>query len=212
MNWNGIIIAKNEPGPNVLPATSYRGIGYSTPWPLEVCNNLTGDDLAIIQEVNEALPDFMFDDGGFPPPVLTDMDLVYRYVARCRDRKLKIRVLLCGSPRSLPTLEEEKVGRVFDNSQFLGYDYGFSSCDFSSVYSDLNPPPPQLEHFVAMLNEFEIFSELENLNAFVSARWKLLSSSENAIEVNSGETRVSELEDSGDFLPFEVREIAEDFF
>lgn len=152
--------------------------------------------------------------GMYPPAVIADLDVVSEYVQRCHIAGLQIRVLLCGTPRSWPLLTTTAAQAAINNSLTVGFDYAYSTCDFSAVFSDLNPPPsPELQALSTVLNQDGIFSNLADLQKYITARWDFIRNAERKISNTSGVSVIeTPLEDSGDFIPFEILELSPALF
>lgn len=208
MNWNGVLVTNKLPVPTIDADASYRGVAYGWAWPLEnmYAPDINDKDTDLILELNE-LHSFYYSDGTYPLEVVANLDLISRYVERCRIRNISVRTLLCATERSEPILSPSAVTQVLDNAKRLGYDYAYSSGCYSAVYEDIFPTSPFLASFCDKLNKHGLFETTFDLSEFIKTRQEIISSAIERYEVINGhKVRVTPLEEHGDFLPIEVWE------
>lgn len=192
--WNGILVTTAAPGDTVLPGVKYRGVSYGIPWPL---------GSAQIAEVSGYIG-----DGLYSPTVVPDIRTAWRYISACHSDGVAIRALLCATEREWPVLEPESLSAVLAVAEPLGYDYAYSTCEFSALYSDLHPPPStELALIAARLNGYELLDQRTDLEAYIELRTRFAGENERLVETALGPIRESPLEDSGDFIAFDVYEI-----
>ena len=210
MYCNGILISSQSPAPHFDPEAIYRGVAYGVPWPLFNATDRDPADDEFIHEIDRILMPGFLDDGTFPPFVLSQMELVNRYVARCRSYGLDTRLLLCSTPKPWPVMEDETARELHLNARCLGYDYAYSSCSYSALYDDLsNPPSPELRACSEKLNASGLFDTQDYLDTYVTARWDFVrTQGEDFIEVDGRRVRRTTLEDNGYFVPYLVHELA----
>ena len=187
---------------------------YGEPWPLARQKDISQNNTNLNRAVDELTTGRSQGYGMYPPAVIADLDVVSEYVQRCHIAGLQIRVLLCGTPRSWPLLTTTAAQAAINNSLTVGFDYAYSTCDFSAVFSDLNPPPsPELQALSTVLNQDGIFSNLADLQKYITARWDFIRNAERKISNTSGVSVIeTPLEDSGDFIPFEILELSPALF
>lgn len=214
MNWNGILITSTGPTQRVVGASSYRGLCYGEPWPLARQKHIPQNNTDLNRAVVELTTGNSLGYGIYPPAVIVDLDVVSEYVQRCHTDGLQIRVLLCGTPRSWPLLTTADAQTAMNASLSVGFDYAYSTCDFSAVFSDLNPPPsPELQVLSTLLNQNGVFSSLADLQKYITARWDFITNAERRVSIINGISVIeTPLEDSGDFIPFKVLELSPDLF
>lgn len=215
MLYNGLLITSALPAQE-HPNTKYRGVAYGKPWPLEnlFAPHDNQDDQDLIRAVNDlVLSHYFYNNTGamvsFPPAVITDMMLVTRYHARCLERNLPTRVLLCATDRPYPVMDDGLLNQLLPQSKFLGYDYAFSSCDFSPLaINEQEIIAPSQASSVQSLNVSGLFDTLGEAEKHIKARNDFLAmAGETYVLVNGTLVRSTPLEDSGDFVVFKVHEL-----
>jgi len=207
MNWNGLIVTGTVASQHIECGARYRGIAYGAPWPVNAGTpDLTGHQRATIDAVEEAITGWDNDGSGFQIAIIADMRLLRAYVDICNATGTSIRVLLCATPRRSPLLSENEVTPLVRQSRLLGYDYGYSTADFSALYSDVNPPySAEMRTFAEQLNEFGLLDDIEQFHKYVAVRERDVT---NCLTVDTEEgVRVTPIEDSGDFVCFLLREM-----
>lgn len=210
MTWNGILVTSALPSPETPLDTRYRGVAYGAVWPLEEldASNADDEDIDLINAINEEILFVHYEDGKYPPAVIADIALVNRYIQRCKLHNIPIRTLLCATERPDPALSADALKQVLPVAKFLGYDYAYSSCRFSALYSDLHPKcPSNLLPYSLLLNEFGLFGRRSDLEDYENVRKTYIKSIGQTFQQVGGQTvRVTPLEDNGDFIAIEVWE------
>ena len=211
MICNGILIQTDRPGEMIEGPTEYRGVAYGDPWPISPHNSvdIPTAELMVVAETERATSQLPLDGQWYTPAVLSDLQLAADYLGLCIQRQVLVRVVLCFTPRKIPILEQHQAAVLLASSKFLGYDYAYSSCTFSALYSDLNPPPsPIMEKHRARLNDYGLLNSASELAEYIAERWEYIHALTDlkGCFINHGTTD-TELEDFGDFVEFELYEI-----
>ena len=209
MNYNGILITSNQPIIPMVEGMTYRGLCYGEPWPLSKQFPASQATEDINYMVFNLTTGYSLEKGTYPPAVIPDLTVISKYVQQCYANGLEFRTLLCATPRLYPLLPTNVAQDLLKDSTFVGFDYAYSTCDFSAVFSDLNPPPSPELHLLSMtLNQNGVFSNLDDLEGYIDSRWDFLNNAERRMSVVNGMCLTeTPLEGSGDFVPFEVHEL-----
>jgi len=171
-------------------------------------HELTEGEVELNKNVQDTIVQYRLEDGRFPPGVISDVDIARRYATYCQQRGIAIRFLLCATDSPCPIMDAEQVEPLLQVATFLGYDYILNECEFSGLYDDLTPPPPELSEFSRRLNQYGLFDNLGDLEEYVSARWSFLRrTGERFVETDHGVVRTTELEDDKSFWKCGVWEI-----
>jgi hypothetical protein len=170
----------------------YKGVALGEVWPLQYLDkaDLEVEDRELIADIDEFWSDH-------PQRINATPDLAHakRYVACCRKKGLLTRILLCSTFQQ-PCLSETDEQFLKPRCHFLGFDYCFPSCDFSSVEDDLHHHPlAELEPFLRLLNNNGLFQDQDDAEAYIAARWKYAA------------RHPGELEDVPHFLMAKVEEV-----
>lgn len=130
------------------------------------------------------------DDLSFHPSAMSDTNLALRYIELCNKQNIPVRKLLCATTCSYPTMDELTSDRLISQSRFLGYDYISYDFSYSAVQAELmrrsDVPDSWIveyglvdavananrcfENCSRVLNEFGLFENESDLQAYLSAR------------------------------------------
>ena len=143
---------------------------------------------------------------------MNNHDSVCDYISECRRIQVSTRVLLCCSQRNSPNTANTIDNQYFENARYLGYDYAYSSGEFSALYSDMNPPAnSHFETFVSTLNEYGLMANIKDIFAYEKYRSHLTRSILDEINAHPAKLQESIIEVSGDFLILQLWEVDSDW-
>lgn len=211
LNFNGVLISSAAAGSSVQPNTHYRGVSYGVPWPLSCSGSVSVDnssDVDLVSTLN-GMTGGVMPDGTFPPSVIPDLNFIGEYIKRCHTQNVRVRALLCATECQWPLLDAATARVLLRHAFRLGFDYAYGCCDFSALYSDMNPPPPgELAAIATNLNDFGLFDTYSTFLNYISVRQQFCKTAgETMAKDGAFSFRCTPLEDSGDFLMFDVYEI-----
>lgn len=213
MIWNGLLVTLAQPAGN-FNNKEYRGVAYGKPWPLEdlFAPHENQYDQGLICAVNSLIEGRYlgaFSDGIYPPSVIADTALAMRYILRCQDWGIDTRLLLCATDRSWPVMENKAAALLLPHSKVLGYDYAFSSCDFSPLaLNEQELIDPALGLLPQQRNEFGLFDVKSEVERYVGRRNMFMAAAgETYIMKNGFRVGSTPLEDNGDFVVWQVHEV-----
>ncbi len=210
MIYNGLIVTAQR-RVEIVSESAYRGFSYGLPWPLsQVHGSAEAIDLSMLiaRGISQVSPG-LIPDGDYPFAVLSEVDLVRKYVAACTYHGITVRVLLCATNRAFPSMDHRITKDLLARAKHIGFDYGYSSCDYSAIYDDFYPPTPiSLLPFASRLNGFGLFNTISDLNSYIAERWSIIHGSEVHNADHEGyPLRTTTLEDTGDFVAVDVWEL-----
>ena len=90
---------------------------------------------------------------------ISNLDLLYRYVIKCKELNIAIRLLYIESDYSYEVCDYD-----FSNKEFLGYEYCEIPFD-SQVITDLDWYEP-FHKYYSLLNEYGLFNTLKDVEIF----------------------------------------------
>lgn len=169
-----------------VKSTSYRGLAYGDPWPLEA---LQEDDLS---EGERRLVQIVYAPfyGAGLPPVTNDLNLTLAFVEYCGRRGISTRILMCcfdritSRQRGVVQNNQPSNGVEIDNplpadiaalllekSQPLGFDLVTTECEYSPLFDDFCPPEnDEFQRYGHQLNGWGLFDTRESAEAYLRFR------------------------------------------
>ncbi len=132
-----------------------------------------------------------------------------RYILRCLNWGIDIRLLLCATDRSWPVMENTAAALLLPHSKVLGYDYAFSSCDFSPLaLNEQKLIDPALGLLPQQRNKFGLFDVKSEVERYVEGcNMFMAAAGETYVIINGIRVRSTPLEDNGDFVVWQVHEV-----
>ncbi len=213
MIWNGLLVTLAQPTWN-FDNKEYRGVAYGKPWPLEslFAPHENQYDQDLIYAVNSLIEGRYFgavSDGIYPPSVVADTALAVRYALRCLEWGIDTRILLCATDRSWPVMENNAAATMRQHSKVLGYDYAYSSCDFSPLaLNEQELIDPALGLLPQQRNAFGLFDAKSEVATYIERRNMFMAAAGETYIMKDGiRVRSTPLEDNGDFVVWQVHEV-----
>lgn len=165
-NWtlNGFVIQDINDNNNFQKQQPYKGVGCFYAWPLS--KEKDEQSKSLTDEAVDRWFGYYYED-KYALAVVPSLDYLREYLRVCEGKSIEVRVLYIESDREAPKLDE-----IEANAIFLGFDYATSQDFFSAVYDDLFAVevPEKLQRFKALLNSYGLFSDEEDLYAYVKER------------------------------------------
>lgn len=208
--WNGLLVTTWDYRNSGFVAEKYRGLACGKPWPLsDVGMSSTNDDRRIVGAIKARTINRLYRASEFVPQVVPTVSLVADYVLACQANGLEVRVILCATPRSEPVMAQLDISALMPSTQHLGFDYAYSTCDFSAIGDDLaSPVLPGLMRHLPRLNASGLFDTYDDLADYLDTRRRVIKEAGEHLEVQDQKAvLVTPLERNGDFTVFYTREI-----
>ncbi|MEP6756658.1 MAG: hypothetical protein ABJA67_14225 [Chthonomonadales bacterium] len=207
--FNGIMVTGTEPGIHSQRGSTYRGISHGAPWPIAMEN--VASCTTLIQEVSSRFVTGPIEGAAYPIATTTCLTDVREYLRQCETAGISVRILLVQTDRPAPDMRDEVGLNLAKAGTELGFDYAYSSGEYSALYSDVYPPiSASLSTFGNRLNEIGLFISELDLNDYVHARneFALELEKQRGLNIVNGVEEIA-IETTGDFVRYRLWEILE---